>query len=93
MMTSTRRRKRPRRPGPPARRSIYDPIHFGIDENGHPVEVTLMYRNLLIGGEPGSGQVLAVATPSSPTPPSAPTARLWLFDGKRRRTRAVAPGR
>ena len=36
--------------------SIYDPVPFGIDENGDPVEVTLIYRNLLAGGEPGSGK-------------------------------------
>ena len=79
MPSSRRRRPRPR----PARqaRSIYDPIHFGIDENGHPVEVTLMYRNLLCGGEPGSGKsslcntIIAHAALST-------DARLWLFDGK-----------
>ena len=79
-MTSPRRRRRTR---PPARRarSIYDPIHFGIDENGHPVEVTLMYRNLLNGGEPGSGKsslcntIIAHAALSTDV-------RLWLFDGK-----------
>jgi S-DNA-T family DNA segregation ATPase FtsK/SpoIIIE len=52
----TARRHRRTRPRPTRARSIYDPIHFGIDENGQPVEVTLMYRNLLCGGEPGSGK-------------------------------------
>jgi DNA segregation ATPase FtsK/SpoIIIE, S-DNA-T family len=81
-MTSVRRRRRTR-PRPATRqRSIYDPIHFGIDENGDPVEVTLMYRNLLNGGEPGSGKsslcntIIAHAALSS-------DCRLWLFDGKR----------
>ncbi len=36
--------------------SIYDPVHFGIDENGEDVRVELIDRNLLIGGEPGAGK-------------------------------------
>ena len=36
--------------------SIFDPVHIGIDEFGHPVRVPLIYRNMLIGGEPGSGK-------------------------------------
>ncbi|MDQ7910209.1 FtsK/SpoIIIE domain-containing protein [Phytohabitans sp. ZYX-F-186] len=36
--------------------SIFDPVYIGIDEFGHPVTVPLIYRNLLIGGEPGSGK-------------------------------------
>jgi S-DNA-T family DNA segregation ATPase FtsK/SpoIIIE len=36
--------------------SIFDPVHVGIDEFGHPVRVPLIYRNMLIGGEPGSGK-------------------------------------
>src|SRR3712207_914448 len=61
--------------------SIYEPIPFGIDENGDPVEVTLMYRNLLAGGEPGSGKssllntIIAHAVLCSDV-------KLWLFDGK-----------
>ena len=61
--------------------SIYDPIPFGIDENGDPVAVTLMYRNLLAGGEPGSGKssllntIIAHAALCSDV-------KLWLFDGK-----------
>ena len=62
--------------------SIYDPILFGIDEDGRRVEVTLIYRNLLIGGEPGAGKssllntVIARAALCS-------DCQLWLFDGKR----------
>src|SRR2546428_12953660 len=75
-----RRRRNRRRTCEPL--SIYDPIHFGIDENGQPVEVTLMYRNLLDGGEPGSGKssllntIIAHAALCSDV-------KLWLFDGKR----------
>jgi hypothetical protein len=36
--------------------STYDRIHLGTDENGLPVAVTLAYRNLLAGGEPGAGK-------------------------------------
>ncbi len=36
--------------------SMFDPVHIGIDEFGHPVRVPLIYRNMLIGGEPGSGK-------------------------------------
>jgi S-DNA-T family DNA segregation ATPase FtsK/SpoIIIE len=54
MIRPHRRRTRRRNSCEPL--SIYQPIHFGIDENGLRVEVTLMYRNLLIGGEPGSGK-------------------------------------
>src|ERR687895_2485953 len=82
-MTSSRRHRRhPRRLNRSGIvRSIYDPIHFGVDENGHPVQVTLMYRNLLCGGEPGSGKssllntIIAHAALSSDV-------KLWLFDGK-----------
>jgi len=36
--------------------SIFDPVYVGIDEFGHPVRLPLIYRNLLIGGEPGAGK-------------------------------------
>jgi len=35
--------------------SMFDPIYFGIDEYGHHVWLPLIYKNLLTGGEPGSG--------------------------------------
>src|SRR5919202_1006381 len=76
MNRKQRRHRRPR-----ASRSIYDPVPFGIDENGDPVTVTLMYRNLLAGGEPGSGKssllntIIAHAVLCSDV-------KLWLFDGK-----------
>lgn len=61
--------------------SIFDPIHLGTDENGRPVAVTLAYRNLLTGGEPGSGKssVLNVIVAHGAL---ATDCELWLFDGK-----------
>jgi DNA segregation ATPase FtsK/SpoIIIE, S-DNA-T family len=62
--------------------SIYDPIHLGTDENGMPVAVTLAYRNLLAGGEPGAGKssVLNLIVGHGAL---CPDCRLWLLDGKR----------
>jgi len=61
--------------------SIFDPVFIGVDEFGKPVYVTMMYRNKLIGGEPGAGKssllsnYLAHAALSS-------DCRLCLIDGK-----------
>jgi S-DNA-T family DNA segregation ATPase FtsK/SpoIIIE len=62
--------------------SIYDSIHLGTDENGLPVAVTLAYRNLLAGGEPGAGKssVLNLIVGHGAL---CPDCRLWLLDGKR----------
>src|ERR687886_3107454 len=62
--------------------SIFDAVHVGIDEFGHPVRVPLIYRNMLIGGEPGSGKsalLNAVVAHAA----LAPDCRLVLCDGKR----------
>ncbi len=74
------RRRRPRRPTT-CGRSIYDPIPFGVDENGDPVAVTLMYRNLLAGGEPGSGKSSLLNTIIAHAA-LCTDVKLWLFDGK-----------
>jgi len=61
--------------------SIFDPVYVGIDEFGQPKYVPLMYRNMLIGGEPGAGKssllnlVVAHAALSL-------DCELCLFDGK-----------
>jgi S-DNA-T family DNA segregation ATPase FtsK/SpoIIIE len=41
--------------------SIFDPIHLGTDPLGRPVTVQLTYRNLLLGGLPGSGKSAGMA--------------------------------
>ena len=74
------RRRRHRRPTR-CEFSIYDPIPFGIDENGDPVAVTLMYRNLLGGGEPGSGKSSLLNTIIAHAA-LCTDVKLWLFDGK-----------
>jgi S-DNA-T family DNA segregation ATPase FtsK/SpoIIIE len=61
--------------------SIFDPVHVGIDEFGHPVRVPMIYRNMLIGGEPGAGKsalLNAVVAHAA----LACDCRLCLFDGK-----------
>ncbi|MFC4150584.1 FtsK/SpoIIIE domain-containing protein [Micromonospora mangrovi] len=36
--------------------SMFDPIFIGIDEFGQPVYLDVIYRNILIAGEPGGGK-------------------------------------
>jgi S-DNA-T family DNA segregation ATPase FtsK/SpoIIIE len=36
--------------------SAWDPIHFGMDEHGRPVRVSMVERSILLAGEPGSGK-------------------------------------
>jgi len=74
-----------RRGGPPAPRdtpSIYHPIRLGIDENGAPVNVTLMYQHMLLAGEPGAGKSGGLNTITAHAA-LARDCRLWLMDGKR----------
>src|SRR5215213_6424703 len=61
--------------------SIFDPVFIGINEFGHPVYLPLIFRNKLVGGEPGSGKSvllnLIVAHGAL-----SPDCRLVLLDGK-----------
>ena len=36
--------------------SVFDPVFLGIDEFGQAVYLNIIYRNILIGGEPGAGK-------------------------------------
>ncbi|MFG1832973.1 FtsK/SpoIIIE domain-containing protein [Micromonospora chersina] len=60
---------------------MFDPIFVGIDEFGHPVYITLAYRNLLAGGEPGGGKSGLLNTIAAHAALSIDS-RLVLLDGK-----------
>lgn len=66
----------------PARLSIWDPVHLALDETGRDVHVTLAERNMLIGGEPGSGKSVALQLITAHGALS-PDCELILVDGKR----------
>ena len=61
--------------------SIFDPVHVGIDEFGQPVLVSLIYRNMLIGGEPGAGKSALLNALVAHAALSL-DCKLCLFDGK-----------
>jgi S-DNA-T family DNA segregation ATPase FtsK/SpoIIIE len=61
--------------------SMYDPIYLGLDEFGEPVNIRLIYRNLLAGGEPGGGKSGLLNTIAAHVALSVNT-RMVLFDGK-----------
>lgn len=61
--------------------SMYDPVYMGVDEYGQRVELELIYRNLLLGGEPGAGKSVALNNIVAHAALSTDTS-LWLFDGK-----------
>jgi S-DNA-T family DNA segregation ATPase FtsK/SpoIIIE len=61
--------------------SIFDPIYLGIDEDRARVEIELIYRNILLGGEPGSGKSVALNNIVAHAALSADCG-LWLMDGK-----------
>jgi hypothetical protein len=63
------------------RLSLWDPIPFGVDENGRTLALDLVERNLLIGGEPGAGKSVALSLIAA-TGAMDVSCRLWLLDGK-----------
>jgi DNA segregation ATPase FtsK/SpoIIIE, S-DNA-T family len=65
-----------------AARSIWDPVHLGINEIGQDMHVTMAERNMLIGGEPGSGKSVALQLIVAHGALS-PDCKLLLVDGKR----------
>jgi hypothetical protein len=60
--------------------SLWLPIPVGLDEDGEPVTVSLVERNVLIGGEPGAGKSVAQSMLAL-TGALDPGVRLHLFDG------------
>jgi S-DNA-T family DNA segregation ATPase FtsK/SpoIIIE len=61
--------------------SMFDPLYIGIDEFGQPVTLDLVFHNLLVAGEPGSGKSGLLNTITA-TAALAANTRLVLFDGK-----------
>ena len=61
--------------------SIFDPVHLGIDEFGHPKQVPMIYKNMLIGGEPGAGKSALLNVVVAHAALSL-DCRLCLLDGK-----------
>jgi S-DNA-T family DNA segregation ATPase FtsK/SpoIIIE len=61
--------------------SAFDPIYLGIDEFGAAVSVPLIYRNKLLGGEPGAGKSSLLNTVIGHFALCTDT-RLCLLDGK-----------
>jgi S-DNA-T family DNA segregation ATPase FtsK/SpoIIIE len=61
--------------------SIFDPVFVGIDEFGASVRIPLIYRNILIGGEPGSSKSAVLNNVVAHAALSL-DCRLCLIDGK-----------
>ncbi len=64
------------------RMSLWEPVPVGVDEDGHPVTVSLPERNVLLGGEPGGGKSVAQSQLVAAAALD-PDVDLHLFDGKR----------
>ena len=84
-MSDAKRSKKGRRSDvdtvPVAGLSMFDRVFLGMDEDGRRVEIELVYRNMLIGGEPGGGKSVALNNVVAHAAMSS-DCRLWLFDGK-----------
>lgn len=63
-----------------AQLSAWLPVPVGVDEDGQPVMVSLVERNVLIGGEPGAGKSVGQSMLAL-TAALDPGVRLHLFDG------------
>jgi hypothetical protein len=61
--------------------SLWEPISLGLDEHGQTVEVSLVERSLLAGGEPGAGKSAAMSMLIAAAALD-PSTKLWLLDGK-----------
>ena len=70
--------------------SLWEPVPVGVDEQGEPVAIELVERNILLGGEPGAGKSAALSVLLA-AGALDPNARLWLLDGKLVELAAWAP--
>jgi hypothetical protein len=61
--------------------SLWDDIPIGIDEEGNPVSINLVERNVLIGGEPGSGKSVALSLFCAVGDRDRHS-KMWILDGK-----------
>ena len=61
--------------------SLWEPVPVGVDEQGQPVAIGLVERNVLVGGEPGAGKSTALSLLVAGDALD-PQARVWLLDGK-----------
>jgi len=61
--------------------SLWSPIPVGVGEEGQLVTLSLPERNVLVGGEPGSGKSAALSLLVA-SAALDPTSELWLLDGK-----------
>jgi len=61
--------------------SLWEPLAFGIGQDGLAVSLGLPEHNLLIGGEPGSGKSVALSTIVAAAALD-PSVHLTLLDGK-----------
>jgi S-DNA-T family DNA segregation ATPase FtsK/SpoIIIE len=64
-----------------SRLSLWEPIPVGIGEDGQPVTIDLVGKNLLIGGEPGAGKSVAQSLVTA-TAALDPDVVLYGIDGK-----------
>jgi len=71
-------------------RSLWDRIALGVDEHGRPVEIGLVERNVLVGGEPGAGKSVALSLLVAAAALDR-DASVWLLDGKLVELAAWAP--
>jgi len=70
--------------------SLWESVPVGLDEHGEPVRIGLVERNVLVGGEPGSGKSVALSLLVG-AGALDPQARVWLLDGKLVELAAWAP--
>ncbi|SNR79906.1 DNA segregation ATPase FtsK/SpoIIIE, S-DNA-T family [Haloechinothrix alba] len=75
------RKKREPDTVPVAGLSIYDPVHLGMFADGEGVNIELIYRNILMAGEPGAGKSVGLNNVVAHGA-LCPDVSLWLFDGK-----------